>query len=265
LEWKRLALDFGSRWNFPNCIGAIDGKHIRIVKPPNSGSLYFNYKKTFSIVLLAVVNANYQFIMVDVGTNGRVPDGGVFASTSFLRMLEEKRANIPASDVLPNSSDKHHFVFVGDEAFPLKEYLMKPYNQRDLNTDRRIYNYRLSRARRVVENAFGILASRFRILLTDIHLSPDKVKIIVLACCHLHNYLREQRDQKYINWGSMDYDDTNTGLISEGEWRSDCEAMIPLQPTQHHNAAVSAKNIRNKYCAYFNNEGAVPWQNKVLQ
>jgi hypothetical protein len=55
-------------------------------------------------------------------------------------------------------------VFVGDEAFPLKEYLMKPYNQRDLNTDRRIYNYRLSRARRVVENA-----SRFRILLTDIH------------------------------------------------------------------------------------------------
>jgi hypothetical protein len=68
--WKLLALDFESRWDFPNCIGAIDGKHIQTVKPTNSGSMYFNYKKTFSIVLLAVVNANYQFIMVDVGTIG---------------------------------------------------------------------------------------------------------------------------------------------------------------------------------------------------
>jgi hypothetical protein len=82
---------------------------------------------------------NYQFIMDDEGTNVRVSDGGVFASTSFFRMLEEKRANIPAADVLPDSSDKHHFVFAGDKAFPLKEYLMKPYNQRDLNTDQRIY------------------------------------------------------------------------------------------------------------------------------
>jgi hypothetical protein len=127
LDCKRLALDFGSRWNFPNCIGAIDGKHIQTIKPSKSGSLYFNYKKTFSIVLLAVVNENYQFIMVDVRTNGRVSDGGVFASTSFFRMLEEKRANIPAPDMLPNSSDKHYFVFVGNKVFPLKEYLMKPY------------------------------------------------------------------------------------------------------------------------------------------
>jgi hypothetical protein len=143
LDWKPLALDFGSRWNFPNCIGAIDSKHIQIVKPPNSGSLYCNYKKTFNIVFFTVVNANYQFIMVDVGTNGRVSDGGVFTSTQFFRMLEERRANILAPDVLPNSSDKHHFAFVSNEAFSLKEYLMRPYNERDLNKDQRKYNYRL--------------------------------------------------------------------------------------------------------------------------
>jgi hypothetical protein len=186
-------------------------------------------------------------------------------STSFFRLLEEKRANIPAPDMLPNPSKEHHFVFLSVEAFALREYLLIPYNRRDLNTDRRLYNYRLSRSRRVIENAFGILASRFGILLTKIHLSPEKVKIIVLACCHLHSYLREQRGQKYINRGSMDCKDVNTGFISEGQWKSDCEEMIPLQPTKYHNTEMLAKTIRNKYCAYFNNEGGVPWQHKVLQ
>lgn len=71
-EWQKVAKDFESQWNAPHVIGAIDGKHVEIKKPPGSGSYYYNYKKTFSIVLMAVVNANYEFIMVDVGTNGRV-------------------------------------------------------------------------------------------------------------------------------------------------------------------------------------------------
>lgn len=75
-DWKRHATNFFNKWNFPNCIGAIDGKHIRIQCPPNSGSMYFNYKGFFSVVSLAIVDADYKYIAVDVGSYGRESDGG---------------------------------------------------------------------------------------------------------------------------------------------------------------------------------------------
>ena len=67
VEWHSIADDFFARWNFPNCIGAIDGKHIIIQCPVNSGSCFYNYKSYFSIVLLVVASADYRFVMVDIG------------------------------------------------------------------------------------------------------------------------------------------------------------------------------------------------------
>ena len=89
-EWLRIAEAFQTRWNFPNCLGAIDGKHIQIRPPPGTGSEYFNYKKTFSIILLAIAGPDYECINADIGCNGRMNDSGVWNNSDLPE--ESKRA-----------------------------------------------------------------------------------------------------------------------------------------------------------------------------
>ena len=81
------------------------------------------------------------------------------------------------------------YVFIGDEAFELREDLMKPFNASVLNYERRICNYRFSRARRIIENVFGILVARFGVFQKPINMRLDRISDVVLACCALHNFL----------------------------------------------------------------------------
>lgn len=94
-KWMSIADAFDKMWNFPNCLGAIDGKHIRMQCPPKSGSEYYNYKKFHSIHLQAVVDAHGQFICVDVGDFGRNCDSGVFKYSNFGKQLVTNKLNLP--------------------------------------------------------------------------------------------------------------------------------------------------------------------------
>ncbi|CAH2000999.1 unnamed protein product, partial [Acanthoscelides obtectus] len=131
-DWIAIAKDFEKRWNFPHCLGSLDGKHIDIIHPANSGSFFFNYKHRHSLVLLAIADANYKFILFDFGKNGRVSDGGVLQNTEFFRRLQAKLLNIPGEKGVANESRKLPFVFVADDAFPLRPDMLKPYTQSDL-------------------------------------------------------------------------------------------------------------------------------------
>lgn len=126
-EWKRIAKDFEGIWSFPNCVGAIDGKHINIKCPPNSGSLYYNYKGTYSIVLLASCDANYIFTNIDIGAYGSQSDGGVLWNSGFGQKLFNAELDLPEDDFLPGTDVKFPHFMVGDAAFPLKKCLMRPY------------------------------------------------------------------------------------------------------------------------------------------
>ena len=87
-EWQKIAEEFHIRWNFPHCIGSIDGKHFRIQCPKKSGSSFFNYKHFFSILVLAMCDADYKFTYVNVGSAGREGDAGVFRKSDFFEFLE---------------------------------------------------------------------------------------------------------------------------------------------------------------------------------
>ena len=205
---------------------------------------------------MAFVDAEYNFIYIDVGKNGRVLDGGAFSSTALYKAMEEGRLPFPKPKPLPHTNEcvDVPFMIVTDEAFALRPNLMKPYPFRHLQDEQRVFNYRLSRARRVVENAFGILANRFRFLLSPIIVTPNRAEIAVLAACAIHNMLNkksphsaqhihphvfgknEESDQQ------LDDDDNADNIVNRGD----------------------AKAQRDYLARYFNSTGAVEWQERML-
>ncbi|KAF2888235.1 hypothetical protein ILUMI_17938, partial [Ignelater luminosus] len=114
---EAIASEFESKWQVWSCIRAVDGKHIEIKKPENSGSRYYNYKETCSIVLMAIVNANYEFIMADVGINGKVSGGEVIFNTAFWKLFANNSLNMTPPLNLPNTNETFPYVFVANDAF----------------------------------------------------------------------------------------------------------------------------------------------------
>lgn len=198
----------------PNMIGALDGKHIAIVKPRQSGSLYYNYKGFFSTVLLAACDADCRFTLVDVGAYGSQSDGGILRNSHFGLRLFEGDLPIPAATTLPATPGDDpetrpmNYFFAGDAAFPLGKNIMRPFvSQSEPHEEH--FNYRLSRGRIQIERAFGkntiahcchyllirccflgLLTGAWRVLRKPIGFEPETAKIIIMACVVLHNYLR---------------------------------------------------------------------------
>ncbi|XP_054928169.1 uncharacterized protein [Dermacentor andersoni] len=279
-EWLKVAREFEEKWDMPHCLGAIDGKHVNVECPANSGSRDRNYKNTFSKSLLAVSGANYSFLYVEIGHHGSESDGGIFSRSNLQAKIIEDSLGVPAPASLGRIGSIPYF-FVGDEAFPLKTYMMRPYSRKGLHPvlsvsssiatkqacsaesstttqfeelqQRRIFNYRLSRARRVVENSFGIMAQRWRILRRPFKAKEENIRRIVSACVVLHNFLlKESPESKatYCPPGTADTEDWQ-GNVTDGNWRAegtDNGALVTLNGAGCHSAR------------YFITEGKVPWQ-----
>lgn len=242
---RETSQEFENIWNFPNCVGAIDGKHIRMKCPASSGSQFYNYKNYFSIHLQAIVDAKYKFMTVDIGAYGRQSDSNVLTNSNIFTYLEAGTFPLPPPRQFLNSNITLPYVLLGDQGYPLKEYLMRPYpTDMRMCPQKEIFNYRLSRARRCVECAFGILVSKWRCLKTELQVDPHHADKIVKTACLLHNIIidKEGLDEAVFTESSI-----NHQIVFNGN----------MNLRRYNRARQQAYDIRDKFKQYFNGPGAV--------
>uniref|UniRef100_A0A915D665 DDE Tnp4 domain-containing protein n=1 Tax=Ditylenchus dipsaci TaxID=166011 RepID=A0A915D665_9BILA len=219
--------------------GAIDGKHILLKAPTNTGSLHYNYK--------------------DVGNYGKDSDGGIFGKCSFKEALDRKVLNLPEAKNLPGTDVFTPAFIVRDAAFPLRDNIMRPFPGNELDYGKRIFNYRLSRARRVIENFFGILSVKWRVLLSRIETSVEVSDKIVWAVLALHNFLIMEGK---LNTAAL----ADTGDENNGPWRTVVAPLLamPQQQPMMRRCTASGKEVRQKLVDYYTNVGAVEWQDAAI-
>lgn len=194
-DFRQSMEAFGKEWQFPYAFAAADGSHLPIKCPPGGAQAmkqYFNFKGFYSIVLMALVDAQYRFVWVSVGAPGNTHDSTLLQSTNLWSRIVE-------GEVIPSVAQFVEEVeipplILGDGAFPLRTFMMKPHGDAILPGDKRYFNFRHSRARLVTEGAFGRLKSRFRVLFRKCESQKETVKLYGLACVVLHNLCIERGD-----------------------------------------------------------------------
>ncbi|XP_022172139.1 protein ALP1-like [Myzus persicae] len=194
---------------------------------------------------MAVVDSEYCFVVIDVGAYGREGDSTVFKESPFGQKLYSEELDLPTPVYLPNATDSPQpFVFVADEAFGLHKNLLRPFPGRGLTERRRTFNYRLSRARRLVECAFGILANKWRVLHTAILVQPEFTDDIIKACCILHNFVRRRDGYKF--------EDTLSNNLDE------------FQMNGTAGARQEGIIVREYFADYFVNAGSIHFQQRYM-
>lgn len=224
--------------------------------------MHYNYKNYHSTVLMAMCDAQYRFIYVDIGHYGKDNDASIFGQSQMFSLMENGDLTVPSPKLLGEQQVPHYIV--GDEIFPLKPWLMKPYGGKNLSEHQHIFNYRLSRARRTIENSFGILSARWRIYHTAIRADMTTTDLIVKSTIALHNYLLCTDNAHYTPAGFVD--SYNGDDLIDGDWRRIVErferpalAQPPRLAARNYN--FEAKTVRDNICKYVNSEdGSVPWQ-----
>ena len=177
---------FLTKWGVPQCVGAIDGCHVPIACPVMNHTDYYNRKGWYSMILQGIVDHSYRFIDINIGWPGSVHDARVFAHSSIYEKISEKNL-LPHRTISVGGVDIPLFL-IGDSAYPLQTWLMKPFTHGSLLTSaQKTYNYRICHARIVVENAYGRLKGRWRRLMKRNDMCIENIPTVITAACILHN------------------------------------------------------------------------------
>ncbi|KAK5646268.1 hypothetical protein RI129_004732 [Pyrocoelia pectoralis] len=222
---------------FPQCAGAIDGCHIEVCPPKESAVDYYNYKGWYSVILLAVSDHRCNFTYVNVGSPGRNNDSHIYETSAIKTEHATNKIYINNSRIINGVSIP--VFLIGDSAFKLSSYLIKPYPYRiEQPESEKLFNYQLSKCRRVIENTFGQLKARYRRLLKGLEVHIENVSSIIIACCILNNFCNAHNDDIPQHWLN----------ISENQ---------PTFTTIIGNADIPGNQVRNTIAKYFNEDEVI--------
>ena len=199
-----IVSDFNHQWGVPQCAGAIDGTHFPVCAPLLNHTDYYNRKGNYSVNMQAVVDNQYRFLDIYVGWPGSVHDTRVFAHSSLY--IKGEAGTLIQSHERTIEGVKVPRFLIGDSAYPLLNWLMKPYSQSSATSSDKI-TYRISRARIVVENAFGRLKGRWRRFLKRNYMLIENVSTTVAAACVLHNICEMHNEPFNDSWLSTETDE----------------------------------------------------------
>lgn len=199
-DWEAIAQGMFDTFGVPNCLGAIDGKHVRIFAPPHSGTLHYNYKRYHSIILMAAAESNRRITWAAVGVPGSQNDATVFKFSELGTRINNGNANLPPDRTIPGTDVKTPYYFLGDGGFPVKKNIMVPYVRSACMTySEKKFNKKLSGGRQVIECAFGILANKWKILQQPLNFKLETTNTVVMALVCLHNYIITQQLTSHSN------------------------------------------------------------------
>ena len=166
-------------------------------------------------MVMAIFDVRYVFTHIDIGSYGSNNDSGVFRNSKMGEQFFENKGHLAEADSLERGfpSEKFPYYLVGDESF---SWLLRPYPGQGIPKEQVIFNYRLSRARKVTVNVFGTLSARWRIFMRPIQSSVVSTQMIVRAAVVLHKFLRQANSTGYCSGGFADLYES-TGKLKEGE------------------------------------------------
>lgn len=218
------------------------GKHV-IWKSLSNSNSDISYKKT----LLAICDSNYRFIYAKVGSE---TDAAIFENSNLLQSLQNGDTLLPKAQSLCKDTQPLPYWFLSDTAFPLLPYLMTPHCGRKLQPDQLWHNRELSRGRSYIENAFGVLAARWQILLNTDNIWLENLDTVLMTTIMLHNFMINFKDQQYISRGFVDRY-TDTAKIVPGQWRDIVQDKSCIQSPEpcivigNKNASFDTIRLRN--------------------
>ena len=225
-EVQRVINDFQEMSGFPQIAGLIDGTHITILAPSDNKEDYFNRKHQYSVNLMGILDSKQMFLHASVGYPGSIHDSRVLQLSNIYNEIEN--GDLLSDPITQISGLNIRPQIIGDSAFPDRSWILKPYPDNNRTPTETGFNKKLCGTRVIVEQGFGLLKSRWRILFKKNEQQLSNVARTVTAAVVMHNFCLQNGDQfeEEIN---IDYDDNQENAVE-------------------NNICDEARNVRNAIC-----------------